>query len=227
MERYTVMYPRGQPSIPDDPVTAYVNNLRTTGAAPGSTMTRRACTARHHDPTRECNVYVDTASSSSESEPAPCHHSADDQWRARLHELVKARRQLDEELDLLHRELSVEPEPRERQPTEGVLVQGQARDGNGDRHPVRDVFVQCEPREENGNQRERRPVADQPRGRAPTLPPARRRPTTIDAPMKVRMPMPTHHFSSGGRPRTWPMRPCCCVATRSPQPPRSSVCWSS
>jgi hypothetical protein len=28
------MYPRGQPSLPDDPVTAYVNNLRATGAAP-------------------------------------------------------------------------------------------------------------------------------------------------------------------------------------------------
>jgi hypothetical protein len=44
MERYTVMYPHGQPGLPDDPVTAYVNNLRTAGAAPGSTTTRRART---------------------------------------------------------------------------------------------------------------------------------------------------------------------------------------
>jgi hypothetical protein len=35
MERYTAMYPRGQPGLPDDPVTAYVNSLRTTGAALG------------------------------------------------------------------------------------------------------------------------------------------------------------------------------------------------
>jgi hypothetical protein len=44
MERYTTMYPRGQPGLPDDPVTPYVNNIRATGAAPGSTTTRRAWT---------------------------------------------------------------------------------------------------------------------------------------------------------------------------------------
>jgi hypothetical protein len=31
MERYTAMYPRGQTGLPDDPVTAYVNDLRATG----------------------------------------------------------------------------------------------------------------------------------------------------------------------------------------------------
>jgi hypothetical protein len=46
MERYTVMYPRGQPGLPDDPVTAYVNDLRATGAAPGSTTTRGTRTTR-------------------------------------------------------------------------------------------------------------------------------------------------------------------------------------
>jgi hypothetical protein len=35
MQRYTAMYPRGQPGLPDDPVTAYVNGLRAAGAAPG------------------------------------------------------------------------------------------------------------------------------------------------------------------------------------------------
>jgi hypothetical protein len=132
MERYTAMYPHGQPGLPDDPVTAYVNGLRTTGAAPESTTTQRARTARRHDPTRECNVCVATASSSSESELAPRHRGANDQPRARLDELTEARRQLDEELALLHRELGVEAEPRERQPAQGVLVQGQAHDGNGD-----------------------------------------------------------------------------------------------
>jgi hypothetical protein len=44
MERYTAMYPRGQPSLPDDPVTAYVNNLRTTGTTSGPAMTQRAPT---------------------------------------------------------------------------------------------------------------------------------------------------------------------------------------
>jgi hypothetical protein len=75
---------------------------------------------------------VATASSSSKSEPAPRHHGADDQRRARLDELAEARRQLDEELALLHRELGMEAEPRERQPAQGVLVQGQAHEGNGD-----------------------------------------------------------------------------------------------
>jgi hypothetical protein len=44
MEWYTVMYPRGQHDLPDDPVTAYVNDLCATGAAPGSMTTRRART---------------------------------------------------------------------------------------------------------------------------------------------------------------------------------------
>jgi hypothetical protein len=42
MERYTVMYPRGQPGLPDDPVTAYVNDLRATHMSPGSATARRA-----------------------------------------------------------------------------------------------------------------------------------------------------------------------------------------
>jgi hypothetical protein len=40
MERYTAMYPCGQPGLPDDPVTTYVNNLCTIGTAPGSATTR-------------------------------------------------------------------------------------------------------------------------------------------------------------------------------------------
>jgi hypothetical protein len=42
MERYTAMYPRGQPGLSDDPVTAYINSLHTTDTAPGSTTTRMA-----------------------------------------------------------------------------------------------------------------------------------------------------------------------------------------
>jgi hypothetical protein len=172
MERHTAMYPRGQSGLPDDPVTTYVNGVHTIGAAPGSTTTQRARTARRHDPMRECKVCVATASSSSESEPAPRHRGADDQRRAWLDELAKARRQLDEELALLHRELGVEAKPRKRQPVQEVLVQGQAHDENGNRRPTQDVPMQGEPREENGDRRERRPAAGQPRGRAPA-PPAR------------------------------------------------------
>jgi hypothetical protein len=58
MEWYTVMYPCGQAGLPDDLVTAYVNNLRTIGTTPGSATTRGARTTRRHDPTRECNVCV-------------------------------------------------------------------------------------------------------------------------------------------------------------------------
>jgi hypothetical protein len=114
--------PPWQPGLPDDTVTAYVNGLRTTGAAPGSPTTRRAPTVRSHDPTRECNIMVASSSSSSEPEPAPRHRGANAQWRALLDELAEARRQLDEELALLHQELGVDAEPRDRQPAQGVHV---------------------------------------------------------------------------------------------------------
>jgi hypothetical protein len=96
-------------------VTAYVNSLRTTGTTPGSTMTQRARTAQRHYPTRECNVCMPTASSISESEPAPRHRVVDDWRHARLDELTEARHLLDEELALLHQELGVEAGPRKRQ----------------------------------------------------------------------------------------------------------------
>jgi hypothetical protein len=44
MEWYTAMYHRGQPGLPDDLVTAYINNLRAIGTAPGSVTTQRAHT---------------------------------------------------------------------------------------------------------------------------------------------------------------------------------------
>jgi hypothetical protein len=78
---------------------------------------------------------------------------ADAQRRARLDELAEASCQLDEELALLHQELWVDPEPRDRQPAQDIPVQEQPREGNGDR-------------------RECHPTAEQSRGRAP-MPPAR------------------------------------------------------
>jgi hypothetical protein len=150
MERYTTMYPHGQPGLPDDPVMACVDSLRATSIVPGSTITRRAPAARCHDPTRECNVCVALASNSSESEHAPRHRGADAQRRARLNELAEARRQLDEELVLLHQELGADAEPRDRQPAPSVPVQG-----NGDRRLARDVPVQGEPSNANDNRQER------------------------------------------------------------------------
>jgi hypothetical protein len=176
------MYPRGQPGLSDDPVMAYVNSLCTAGAAPGSTTTRRAPT-RRHDPTRECNVCVATASSSFESEPAPHHHGADNQRRARLNKLAEARRQLDEELDLLHQELGM-----------GV---GHAIDA---RHKTSLCWANPTRGTETGESTDRARIsraAARLRRRH-----ARRSPTTINAPMKVRMPTSTHHLSSGGHPRT-------------------------
>jgi hypothetical protein len=58
MKRYSTMYPYGQPSLPNDPVTTYVNSLRATRIVPGSATTRRVPTTHHHDPIRECNVCV-------------------------------------------------------------------------------------------------------------------------------------------------------------------------
>jgi hypothetical protein len=115
MERYIAMYPRGQPGLPDDPVTTYVTNLR--GTAPRSATTRGTRTTRRRDPTRECNVCMASSSSNSEPEPAPRHRGLDDQRRARLDELAEARHQLDEELALLRQVLGVDTEPHDRQPT--------------------------------------------------------------------------------------------------------------
>jgi hypothetical protein len=114
MEQYTAMYPRGQLGLLDNPVTAYVNDLRATDATPGSATTRRARTMRRYDPTWECNVCMASASSSSEPETAPRHHAADTQWRAWLFELVEARLHLDKVLALLHQELVMDAEPCDR-----------------------------------------------------------------------------------------------------------------
>jgi hypothetical protein len=142
MEWYIAMYPRGQLGLPDDPVTAYVNNLRATGAAPESTTTQRARTTWQRDPTRECNVCVALASSSSEPEPTPSHRTADAQRWAQLDELAKAKRQLNEELALLHQELGMDLEPRDRQPGQDVPVQEQPREGNDERWERRSAAEQ-------------------------------------------------------------------------------------
>jgi hypothetical protein len=142
MERYTMMYPHGQPGLPDDSVTAYVNNHHAISAASRSTMNRRTQTTRLRDRTRECNVFVASTSSSSEPEPTPRHRAADAQRRARLDEL-------DKELALPHQDLGMDTEPR-------------------DRWPAQDILVQEEPHEWNGERRERYPAAEQSRARAPT-----------------------------------------------------------
>jgi hypothetical protein len=77
---------------------------------------------RQHDPSRKCNVCVASASSSPKPEPPPCHHAAAAQWRARLDELAEARRQLDQELALLHQDLGMDAKPRDRRPAQGIPV---------------------------------------------------------------------------------------------------------
>jgi hypothetical protein len=42
MEPYTAMYPCGQPGLLDDPVMAYMNNLRETNASLGSAIAQKA-----------------------------------------------------------------------------------------------------------------------------------------------------------------------------------------
>jgi hypothetical protein len=63
-----------------------------------------------------------SASSSFDPETVPRHCASDAQLRARLDELVEAKRQLDEELAILHQELGMDPEPRDRQPAHEVPV---------------------------------------------------------------------------------------------------------
>jgi hypothetical protein len=118
MKRYTAMYPRGQQGLPDDPMMAYMDELRASYTVPGSATARRAPPTPACDPTRECFVCVAPSSSSStEPEPVPRQRAMDAQRRARLDELAEARHQLDEELANLHRELGEDCEPRNPQPT--------------------------------------------------------------------------------------------------------------
>jgi hypothetical protein len=74
MERYTSMYPCGQSGLPDDPVMAYINDLRATSITSGSVTTRRPPPPWPRDPSRECYVCVASALSSSDPESAPHHH---------------------------------------------------------------------------------------------------------------------------------------------------------
>jgi hypothetical protein len=77
------------------------------------------------------------ASSSTKPEPAPHHRTADAQRRAQLDELTEARRQLDEELALLHQKLGMGVEPRNRRPAQDIPVQEEPREGNIDRRERR------------------------------------------------------------------------------------------
>jgi hypothetical protein len=59
----------------------------------------------------------------------------------RLDQLAEARRQFDEELALLHQELGMDVEPRDRRPAQDIPVQEKHHEGNGDRrerHPAAD-----------------------------------------------------------------------------------------
>jgi hypothetical protein len=89
MERYTAMYPRGQPGLLDDLVTTYVDALRASRTTPGSATAQRA----HRVLACECFVCVASASSSSnDAKPAPHHRATATQHRARLDKLAEARR---------------------------------------------------------------------------------------------------------------------------------------
>jgi hypothetical protein len=92
MERYTIMYPSGQLGLPDDPVMAYVNDLRATGASSGSTTTRRPPTTRPRDPSASATFAWCRPQAALNPEPAQNHCATNTQRRARLDELVEARR---------------------------------------------------------------------------------------------------------------------------------------
>jgi hypothetical protein len=68
------------------------------------------------------------------TKPTPRHRTADAQRRGRLDELAEAMRQLNEELALLHQDLGMDPEPRDRRPAQDIPVQEEPREGNGERH---------------------------------------------------------------------------------------------
>jgi hypothetical protein len=156
------------------------------------------------DPTRECNVCVASALSSSNPEPVPRHRTIDAQRRARLDKLVETRRQLDEELAILHWELGQDTEPRERQPTPLPARRWSRCRSSHVRGPKSDSSVVLLPNN----------LEFVPRRCRPEDVPV----TMTDAPTRVRTSTPTPMvmpcYSSGGRHRTSPLQPCCCVAVQ-------------
>jgi hypothetical protein len=165
-------------------------------------MTQRAQTTRQRIPTRECNVCVASASISSELEPAPrimpptpnCEHGSTSLWR---------QAPLDEELALLHKELGMDPEPRDRQPTQGNPTRGTASGA-----------ITAWLSSSHGLAHQHRRLGDERATRALTS-----------------MPMPTLTLtprrSLGGRCRISPQHPCCCATVQRRRPPRSDGCASN
>jgi hypothetical protein len=198
-------------------VTAYMNDLRATGATSGSAMTRVAQMTRIRDPTRECNDCVVSTSSSSDPEPVPHHCATDAQRRACLDKLAEARHQLEDELANLHRELGEDHEP-----------------------PIGNL-PRCRPF--SWSRCRNNVVKRTANGRSVVLllnnfelaPRHCRlgdvRVTMIDAPTKAQTSTPTltvtPHRSLGGHCRTWPLQPCCSAAARRQRPPKRDECANS
>jgi hypothetical protein len=163
---------------------------------------------------------VASASSSSEPEPAPRHRAANAQRRARLDELAEDKRQLNEELALLHQELGWTQSLAIDNLHRTLLcrsssVRGMASAGSATRLP-------------NNHGPARR--CHQPVDEHATTTDAPTRALT-STPMSTPTPTPTPtlkpHHSSSGRRRTSPRQQCCCAAARRWRPPRSDVCASN
>jgi hypothetical protein len=202
------MYPRGQPGLPDDPVTAYVNNLR--AMAPPLGLQR----LRGHGP-RDATTPRGSAMS-----VWPLRRAAPDrsQHRATATPTISGARGSTNsprrdasstrswpfyaKSSAWMPSLAID-NPRGTFLCRGSPARGMATDASVARLQTSRTAAHL-----------RRRHAGQ------SL-------TTTDAPTRARTPTLTLHHFFGGRLKTLPLRPCCCAVARSLQPLRSDGCASS
>jgi hypothetical protein len=229
MERYTAMYAHGQLGLPDDPVTAYVNGLRTPGAAPGSTTTRRARFVRRHDPRGSatsawplCRAAPNRSRLRATAAPTPSGVRGLTNSRRRDASSTRSRPCCTKSstwmsslaIDNLRRAY-----PCRAIPERGMTIDAQHKTFLCRGNPTRGMVIGA-----SAVRLQTRRMTAHPRRRH-----AGWSPTTTDAPMVAQTPtqMPTHHHFFGRHPRTLPLRPCYCMAARSQRPSRSDECASS
>jgi hypothetical protein len=213
MERYTPMYPRGQPSLPDDRVTTDVNNLCVIGTASVSVMTQGG-----HGPRDAMTPRGGAMSAWPLRRVAPNqsqHHATATPTPSGMRGSKISRRRdasSTRSWPFYAKSSAWMPSPAIDNRRRMFLCRG---------CPAREMATRAS-------------TARLQTSRTAVL--LRRRhvgqsPTTTDAPMEVRtltrtLKLTLRHFS-GRRLRTLPLRPCCCAAARSPRPSRSDECASS
>jgi hypothetical protein len=209
MEWYSMMYPRGQPGLPDDPVTT----TSTTSARPAPPLGLRRL--RGHGPRDNMTPRGNATSA------WPPHRAAPNRSRLRAtvpptpnggRDSTNSRRRGASSMrswPFFTKSWAWMPSPAADGLHKTSLCRRGPERGTATDASVVRLTISCTA----AHQRHRH---------------AGRRATTTDTPTRARTSMPTPMLtlchSSGGRRRTLPLQPCCCAAAQRQRPPRSDGC---